>query len=326
MPSYKLRRRITAHADVVWKIVSDLGGLAEVAPGITKVEILQGGQLGARRRVWDEHGRSWEEECIVWEDKSQYTMRVDPDHSTLPFTKMEATCSMREKATHVTIQLQYDYQVRFGFFGSLLDRWQVTPKLKRFCELLLDNWVRAIHTREWIYRVTVETILSKKGRNVISVTPDATVADVARTLREKRIGAVLVLKDDGSVAGVVSERDIVRGIADHGAEALQQPIADIMTKKVVVVEPDYDMVLVMAAMTDRRVRHLPVMDGDELVGIISIGDVVHHRMAELETQSTTLRDYIEGRRWRELYLQLGPAAYEQTSNHSSPVAGGARGS
>jgi signal-transduction protein with cAMP-binding, CBS, and nucleotidyltransferase domain len=128
-------------------------------------------------------------------------------------------------------------------------------------------------------------------------------------LRKNRIGSVLVLDSDGGIAGVVSERDIVRGLADFGPGVLHRSVTDIMTRKVVVAHPEDNMVLVMACMSDRRIRHLPVMDGDELVGIISIGDVVKTRIQELEGESETLRGYIDARRWRELYMEIGPAAY-----------------
>ncbi len=311
MPVLKMQRRVKAHADVVWKVISNLADFAEVAPNITKVDILDGEKKGLRRRLHHVSGRSWEEECVKWEDNKVYTMEVNTEGSPWAIHSMRAVTSMRETPKGVSIRLKYQYTPRYGMLGGFLDRFRLVPILKRFGSELMDNWVKMIYDREWIYRVNVSTIIKGKGGKVFTVSPNTSVNDTAKLLREKKIGSVLALTDKGEIAGVVSERDIVRGIADIGPDILDHPVSDVMTKKVVVCAPDDNMVVVMACMTDRRVRHLPVMDGDELLGIISIGDVVKTRILELETQSATLRNYIAGRRWRELYLQIGPSAYQQ---------------
>jgi CBS domain-containing protein len=129
---------------------------------------------------------------------------------------------------------------------------------------------------------------------VISTRPGATIAEVARLLKEKRIGAVVVLEADGRLAGIISERDLARGLAEHGGGLLDLQVAALMTKAVVTCAPEDDIRTLMQRMTDRRVRHLPVIKDGRLSGIISIGDVVKHRLQELEAETHMLQEYIHG--------------------------------
>ena len=140
--------------------------------------------------------------------------------------------------------------------------------------------------------MNVETILKTKGREVVAVKPGESVASAAETLHRRRIGAALVLDEDGAVAGVISERDIVRGLATHGGVVLGMKVAELMTSDVQTCEPGDAVDLIMAIMTERRVRHLPVLRNGKLVGVISIGDVVKHRLAEIENEAQSLREYI----------------------------------
>lgn len=140
--------------------------------------------------------------------------------------------------------------------------------------------------------MNVESILQTKGREVVSVKPGESVAAAAETLHRRRIGAALVLDGDGAVEGVISERDIVRGLATHGGVVLGMKVAELMTSDVETCEPGDAVDHVMAVMTERRVRHLPVMRNGKLVGVISIGDVVKHRLAEIESEAKSLREYI----------------------------------
>jgi CBS domain-containing protein len=140
--------------------------------------------------------------------------------------------------------------------------------------------------------MNVETILQTKGREVIAVKPGESVASAAETLHRRRIGAALVLGEDGEVAGVISERDIVRGLASHGGVVLGMKVAELMTSELETCEPGDAVDHIMAVMTERRVRHLPVMRNGKLVGVISIGDVVKHRLAEIESEAQRLREYI----------------------------------
>jgi CBS domain-containing protein len=302
MPVFKLVRRVKFPAAAVWPVISDVVGFGELSPNLSRCEIISGERVGMRRRNWDVDNRMWDEICIEWVDGRSYTMLVDTGDYPYPFLKMQRTVGLEERSGDVLIGLEYMYKPKFGHIGKVLDRLIGRRQIEKTAERLLENIVRRVRDRVWAYSVTVETILATKGRDVLTVSPEQTVAETARLLHEKRIGSVLALRPDGSIAGVVSERDIVRGIAKVGPEVLERPVTEIMTSKVVVCSPKDDMVNVMACMTDRRVRHLPVLDGDTLVGIISIGDVVKARMADLENESESLREYIAGREWRELYL------------------------
>lgn len=138
----------------------------------------------------------------------------------------------------------------------------------------------------------VDTILRKKGDTVIAVEPDCLVSKAAQTLHEKRIGAALVRDKDGDIVGVISERDIVRGVAVNQETCLRMTVKELMTRPVITCAPTDSIDRIMELMTERRIRHLPVVDGDELVGIISIGDVVKQRISEIERESQALRQYI----------------------------------
>jgi CBS domain-containing protein len=140
--------------------------------------------------------------------------------------------------------------------------------------------------------MNVETILQTKGREVITVRPGESVASAAETLHRRAIGAALVLDESGAVAGVISERDIVRGLATRGGVVLGMKVAELMTSEVETCEPGDAVDHIMAVMTERRVRHLPVQRNGKLVGVISIGDVVKHRLAEIEGEAQSLREYI----------------------------------
>jgi CBS domain-containing protein len=111
-------------------------------------------------------------------------------------------------------------------------------------------------------------------------------------LVERRIGALLVVNDQGRAVGILSERDIVTGIATEGADLTKVTVGSLMTTDVVTCAPDDSVVQLMGKMTERRVRHLPVYDGDELLGIVSIGDAVKNRIEEIEAEATALREYL----------------------------------
>ncbi len=141
--------------------------------------------------------------------------------------------------------------------------------------------------------MTVSTILAAKGRDVFTVQPQRTLHEVAKLLAEKRIGAVVVTGADGSLKGILSERDIVRAVANRGGEALGEPVSQHMTAKVVTCGEGDLISNVMEEMTKGRFRHIPVVKDGKLAGMISIGDVVKKRIAETEAESRSLRDYIQ---------------------------------
>lgn len=139
--------------------------------------------------------------------------------------------------------------------------------------------------------MNVATILKAKGSEVSTVSPETTVRDVALLLTERRIGAVLVMQDR-KVMGIISERDIVKAVAKHGGDALNGPVRDVMTARVVTCALNDSVDELMDSMTTGRFRHLPVIDKGELVGIVSIGDVVKHRIAETVMETEAMRLYI----------------------------------
>jgi len=138
----------------------------------------------------------------------------------------------------------------------------------------------------------VTDILNAKGTEVIATGPTETVAVTARLLNDRRIGAVLVRDGEDNVIGVISERDIIRGIAVNGADALDMMVRDLMTSEVVSCKPTDTISEVMRVMTTRRFRHLPVMEDGTLTGMISIGDVLKYRLDESELETRVLRDYV----------------------------------
>ena len=139
---------------------------------------------------------------------------------------------------------------------------------------------------------SVAAILKDKGDRVIAVGPDDSIDRVVATLARERIGAVLVRDGAGQVLGVLSERDIIRGLGQHGAALLQMPSNSLMTRAVVYCTPDDTIDEVMQRMTQRRFRHLPVLHEGRLMGMISIGDVVKFRIAETELEAESLKAYI----------------------------------
>ncbi len=140
----------------------------------------------------------------------------------------------------------------------------------------------------------VDSVLAAKGHEVATVSPTATLTTVAQQLRLEGIGALVVL-DGGRLAGIISERDVVHAFAAHRAETSEIKVADVMTRDVITCGREDSLTRVLGVMTRHRVRHLPVLEGGRLIGLISIGDAVKHRLAELETETAVLRDaYIAG--------------------------------
>ena len=137
----------------------------------------------------------------------------------------------------------------------------------------------------------IKNIIQRKGSDVITVEEKCTVGEVARLLAERRIGAVLVMKGD-KLCGVISERDIVRGIAISDHAILDDSVVSLMTKNIVTCSLDQHVNELLSLMTDRRIRHLPVMEENKLVGMISIGDLVHARINEVEQEADALKTYI----------------------------------
>jgi CBS domain-containing protein len=139
--------------------------------------------------------------------------------------------------------------------------------------------------------MSVAAILKAKGTHVETVTPQTTLYTVGWTLKKKGIGALVVVAENGDhIVGIVSERDIVRGLIEHGEHLLALPVSKVMTSPVLTCAPTDRVTAVMARMTRHRVRHLPVVAGGKLSGLISIGDVVKYRLDELELEANILRE------------------------------------
>ena len=140
--------------------------------------------------------------------------------------------------------------------------------------------------------MNVETILRNKGNWIATIRPDATIADAVNMLHRERIGAIVVSEDGNSVDGILSERDIVIALAEQAADLLSRTVGEIMTRSVVTCDPGDTVGELMAEMTNRRVRHLPVVADGRLCGIVSIGDLVKNRLDEVEFEAQSLRSFI----------------------------------
>ncbi len=138
----------------------------------------------------------------------------------------------------------------------------------------------------------VSRILSIKGREVIAIEPGRTLGEAARMLSERKIGALMVVDDKKPVSGIISERDIVRAVASHGAKALEEPLSRYMTERVITCTGQTAINDIMELMTQQKFRHVPVVEEGQLVGIISIGDVVKFRLEEIEAESQAIKEYI----------------------------------
>jgi CBS domain-containing protein len=141
----------------------------------------------------------------------------------------------------------------------------------------------------------VKDVLRVKGAQVVTVTPDTDVRQLLQVLAERQIGAVVVSRDGTSVDGIVSERDIVRAMADRGSDVRSEPVTAIQTDNVHTVDPETQLEDLMRLMTEHRIRHVPVVVDGGLQGIVSIGDVVKGRIDELEHERSALSEYISGK-------------------------------
>ncbi len=140
--------------------------------------------------------------------------------------------------------------------------------------------------------MTVSIILAEKGRETITIEPSASLAEAVRVLAGKRIGAALILGADRRIAGIISERDIVRVLAERGASVLDEPVSQTMTRKVETCTEGETVSSIMERMTAGKFRHMPVVNQGQVVGIVSIGDIVRYRLHQMERESVAMRDYI----------------------------------
>lgn len=139
----------------------------------------------------------------------------------------------------------------------------------------------------------LEQIVKEKGGQVYSVAESATLKECAELLEKRKVGAMVILNEAGSLIGVISERDIVRNIAKSGAAALSANVGQAMTRQVLTARPRDTVESAMSRMTDRRIRHLPVLEGGRMIGVVSIGDLVKWRLAEADAEVEAIRSYIQ---------------------------------
>ena len=140
--------------------------------------------------------------------------------------------------------------------------------------------------------MTIAAVIRGKGSNVETIGGDSALTEAVQQLGAKRIGALPVV-EDGRVTGIISERDVIYCLRDHGAEALNWPVAKVMSSPAITAGPETDVMAALALMTKRRIRHLPVVESGELLGIVSIGDLVKHRMERIEAEADAMRSYIQ---------------------------------
>ncbi len=140
--------------------------------------------------------------------------------------------------------------------------------------------------------MTVARIIAGKGRDVVTAGPRSTLRDVVDTLAAKHIGALIIVDADGAIQGILSERDVVRAIARHGADALEDPVSTYMTRNVVTASEEETVLSVVGKMSEGRFRHMPVVADGRLVGMMSIGDAIKYRLAQAEEEQSAMRQYI----------------------------------
>ena len=140
--------------------------------------------------------------------------------------------------------------------------------------------------------MTIAAVLRGKGSGVETITAEERVFDAVRRLGEKRIGALPVV-EDGRITGIMSERDVIYCLREHGSEVLDWPVARVMSSPAITADPETDVLTALALMTQRRIRHLPVVEGGKIRGIVSIGDLVKYRMDRIEAEAEAMRAYIQ---------------------------------
>ena len=284
---------MSSSAEAAWAVLGDLSRLAAFDPTLVESEQI-GGKRDAPVHVTERAGNAWTEHVIERERLRGWVLDADAAALPFPLASWRRSLSLQPSGSHVSIHYVVEYATRWGPVGAArLPRAELSNTVRQ----TLDAMVHAVRAEQWRHVVTVQSILDRKGSDVETVRPDELVRDVAQRLRRRKIGAVLVLDAADALVGLVSERDITYRMAEHGDLVLANTAEQIMSRNLVTCAPEHDMEFVMLCMTNRRIRHLPVVRGDALLGIISIGDVVRERIAALESQSQTMREYIESREW-----------------------------
>lgn len=297
MPVIELSRTVSTKPARLWQVLADFDAWPTVFDEMSRCKVLQSAPPNIELQCTDDKGRVWHETCEIWEPEKQLSMRVQADDNH-PFRKLSRTWNLDAVADSTTITLHCEYAHRMPMLGKWLDRLFYKNDFPSLCESALDNIVHRAREQKWTYRETVQTILNRKGNNIVAARPEDSVSSLCAVMKEYGIGTILIRDASEKLVGLVSERDVVYQIAEHGTALLNMSAEHIMTRELIVCEPEHDLFFVMACMTENKVRHLPVMKDGVLHGIVSIGDVVKQRIHSLEAESETLREYIAAREWR----------------------------
>lgn len=299
-------KRVKGELEQIWETLTDPKCFSDAAPDIIRVETIAGEAKGMIRRLHHKSGRSWEEECKEWEPEQRFVMQANTENYPLPVSFIQRITSIQQKQKNIVITIRYEYTPNYGPLGLFLDKHQIRPVLKIFATQLIENLAKNIHQQNVGNTVTAATILKNKDPKLLTITPDTKISDASKILTEHRIGCLIALDNNEKIAGVLSERDIVNGLANTDHPILDKPADQFMTHNVIVSRPEDSLSTLSNIMSQKKIRHLPIVDDKEkLIGIISVSDLVNARMHELEEESAAMQQYIEGRKWREVSMQIG---------------------
>lgn len=286
---------------LVWQVVGNMTNWPTLFPGLNRVQVTQRAHHEMTVIGTDSRAHSFTMNVmtpVADEDGSRsIIVLIDPEHPH-PAGVHKLVWTLTPEGEQTRLSLRVDYDKPVPIIGPLLSWLRRQPGLRNNLTEAFDAVVHQAHEQVRHYHETVQTILSRKGSNVVSALPGDSVNSICELINTHRIGAVLIRDQDDHLVGLVSERDVVCQLAENGPAVLEQPASSIMTRDLIVCEPGSDLIFVMACMTDNKVRHLPVLDHGRLAGVISIVDVVQQRLHSLEAESGTLRDYIAAREWR----------------------------
>lgn len=301
MVRFEHSQSLNSTLPMVWQVVSDIANWPTLYDELVRVQIGARANDEVRVTGTDSRARSFSLKVgtSATDESDERTVTLLFDASAphpLGYRSLVWTVSEQGERTHLT--LTADYVKPWPVIGSLLARLRGHGNASYNLQSTFDAVVRQSQEQALKYHETVQTVLSRKGSDIISARPSDAVSSICELINKHRIGAVLVLDSSNNLVGLVSERDIIYHLARTGTSVLDQNVEDIMTRDLIVCEPESDLLFVMACMTDNKIRHLPVMENNQLRGVISIGDVVQQRMHALEAESDTLRNYIAAREWR----------------------------
>lgn len=304
-------KRLKGKAKDIWELICNPKKYHSMSPDVKKVEAINTDENklghGMQFRIHHDNGNVWQEKCIEWQPHTQLTMQVITDAYPvpIPIKSLIYTIELKQRRVSTQLALSYRYVPKYGLLGAILDRHVIRPILTTYAAQLMNN-LSQLSMQLTQDVINVSKILAVKNSSVHSIDATTSIDKVCHILSEQKIGCVLVLDKEAKIDGILSERDIVRGMNKTNQSIMDHTASQYMTAKVICCHPDDDLTKIMAIMTDKNIRHLPVVDDNQTVlGMISIGDLVKARIAELEHEYAAMNQYIEGRKWREVSLQVG---------------------